>query len=232
MRRAQFGPGRAPRSVRLATVLVAAGLVAGCSSGGQPGVSVAPSPTVDDATCASTAAPLQHQSPTIEALLPAKVLGRATYRWSVVGRCWLALTVGAYPGGVDGFLASLQGSGSPIPLNLDHLVYGVDGRVDTTADPPYFVYAAARPQDPAEVELAMLLLFGGASFVDVQTAPDLSQYDERTIAGKDVYVGTPAMVEQTSHQRGRPYLHETSDWMFLVISDSDAWATDALSQLP
>ena len=40
------------------------------------------------------------------------------------------------------------------------------------------------------------------------------------------------MVDQDVHQRGRPYFYETEDYLFLVLTDDDAWATDAIGQLP
>ena len=55
---------------------------------------------------------------------------------------------------------------------------------------------------------------------------------QATIAGKQVYVGTADMLAQDTHQRGRPYLYQTDRYVFLVITDDDAWAAGAIGQLP
>jgi hypothetical protein len=111
-------------------------------------------------------------------------------------------------------------------------VYGVAGRSDTKSDPPFFVFAAVRPANDDEVQLALLLLFGGARFHDVALASLLAYYKSETIGGKQVYVGTPDMLDQDTHQRGRPFLYQNDQYMFLVITDDDAWAADAIAQLP
>jgi hypothetical protein len=46
------------------------------------------------------------------------------------------------------------------------------------------------------------------------------------------FVGTPDMVTQSEHQRGRPWLYQTSSTMFVVITEDDALAEEAISQLP
>ena len=40
------------------------------------------------------------------------------------------------------------------------------------------------------------------------------------------------MLVQDEHQHGRPYLYQTDAYMFLLITDDDSWATDAIGQLP
>ena len=128
-------------------------------------------------------------------------------------------------------MAQFTTPSNPSPIDDTNLVYGVDGRSDL-ADPPFFVYAAVRPLNNEEVELALYLLLGGAGFLDTAGAIDLTHYQQKTIAGKQIYVGTPDMLGQDTHQRGRPFLYENDKYMFLVISDDDAWAADAIGQLP
>jgi hypothetical protein len=204
--------------------------------GGGPTTASSPSAPVSDATlveCGVSGHDLPHQSTEIEALLPPRVAGRDLARWSAVGRCWLGIAVGGYPGGVDGFLASINGAGNSATIDLSHLVYGVAGRSNTQTDPPYFVWAAGRPDDETEIAVATLLLFGGAGFQGgLDTATNLTNYTHRVIDGRDVYVGDASMVTQDSHQSGRPYLYQTDAWMFIVLTDDEAWATDAIQQLP
>jgi hypothetical protein len=174
---------------------------------------------------------LVHQAPEIEALLPDVVQDRPLTRWSVRGECWLELTISDAAARAQ-VVASATTPANPNPIDPAQLVYGVAGRSDTSADPPYFVYAAVAPQQDDEGSLVLLLLLGGAGYHDIAAGLDPGNYEQRTIAGKPVYVGDPSMVDQTAHQQGRPYLYETSTHEFLVIADDEAWAADALAQLP
>jgi hypothetical protein len=187
-----------------------------------------PSPT----TCPTAAAAgLQHQAPEIEAVLPATVAGHALARWSVRGECWLELAYNTQTD-IAAFLAAFTTAANPNPNDPAQLVYGVDGRSNTQTDPPYFVFAALRPQNSDEASAAMYLLAGLATYQDPSTAGDLTRYKQETIAGKKVYVGTLAMLAQSVHQRGKPYLYQTDQYTILVITDNDAWAADAIRQLP
>ena len=173
-----------------------------------------------------------HQVPELEALLPPSIAGRPLSRWSVRGRCWLELTISRPPADLDAFVAGFETPNDQHKIDLTNLTYGVAGRSDTSKDPPYFVFGAARPQDRDETSVAVALLFGGSSFNDITAADDLANYQEQTIAGKQVYVGSADMLAQTEHQRGRPFLYQNDDYMFLVITNDDAWAADAIRQLP
>jgi hypothetical protein len=175
-----------------------------------------------EAIVAGTSA-LPHQSPDAEKVLPASAGGRPLARWSVTGRCLVDLVIAGKPPGLESALAG---------IDLSVLALGVAGRSDTHADPPYFVFAARRPQGPGELDAAVALLFGAAGFLDVTSGPDLDRYEAQTIAGKDVHVGKAEMIRQTEHSRGRPYLYQTDAWMFIIITDSDEWAADAIGQLP
>ena len=136
------------------------------------------------------------------------------------------------PADIDPFVARYITPSNPHPIDDTTLVYGVAGRSDLTTDPPYFVYVAVRPQDDAEVALVLALLFGGAGFKDIAAAADLNTYQQKTIGGKQVYVGTLDMLGQDAHQRGRPFLYQNDQYLLLVIAGDDAWAADALNQLP
>jgi hypothetical protein len=157
--------------------------------------------------------------------------GRSLARWSLRGRCWLQVALTAKAGGVDDFVKTFETPDGP-PINLDNLAYGVAGRSDTSTDPPYFVWVASRPVDEDEIGLALFLLLGGAGYHDVAAGDDLRNYEQQTIAGKDVYVGTEGMVNQDEHQQGQPYLYQTDDYMFVLVAADDAWVADAIGQLP
>jgi hypothetical protein len=191
----------------------------------------APTPTaVADESCLKSMTGMPHQAREIEALLPTTVAGRKLTVWSVRGRCWLIMA-GIPSTVIDELLASVDQAADP-PFDLDHLTHGIAGRSDTKNDPPYFVFAAARTYNADEIDIATFLMFGGAMFKGASAALNLALYDEQTIAGHDVWVGTEDMLEQSTHQRGRPYLYQTETTMFLVITDDEAWAADAIRQLP
>ncbi len=165
-------------------------------------------------------------------MLPSTVAGRQLAIWSVRGRCWLEMTLTLSDPDIDALVAGTLSDGPTTPIEPDHLAYAVAGRSDVQDDPPYFVFGAARPEDENEIDMVRLLMFGGAGFPDLDQASDLRTYKEATIAGKHVWVGTPQMLRQSEHQRGRPYLYQTDEFMFLIITDDDEWAADAIGQLP
>jgi hypothetical protein len=171
-----------------------------------------------------------HGAPELEAMLPATLAGRTLTRWSLAGRCVLEAIV-QDGSRIDSIIARADEL-DPRPLDLSHLRYAIAGRTDTTADPPWFVYAASRPLAADEIALSSLVLFGGGAFVDMSTADDLRTYQQATIAGKPVFVGDGAMLKQSEHQRGAPYLYQTDDAMFLVITEDRAWAEEAFAELP
>jgi hypothetical protein len=187
-----------------------------------------PSPSTSASACPVGSLP--HQAPEIEAILPGIVGGRALSRWSVRGRCWLELVM-VDPGAREELISQATTPANPDPVDPLQLVYGVAGRTDTSTDPPYFVFVAFRPEQPDAI-LPLLLLLGSAGYTDIAAGMDLQNYRQETIGGKQVYTGTPAMISQNSHQRGRPYLYQTETHMFLVLTDDDAWAADAIAQLP
>jgi hypothetical protein len=142
------------------------------------------------------------------------------------------VSTGRPPSEFDGLLGELETAEEPRPVDVSSLTYAVAGRSDTKADPPYFVFAAARGPTDKEITIALLLMFGSADFAHPFGAGDLSGYEARTLGGKQVYVGTVEMLGQSVHQRGRPYLYQDEDYMYLIIADDEAWAADAIAQLP
>jgi hypothetical protein len=165
-------------------------------------------------------------------MLPEAVQGRSLARWSVAGRCLIEISFALPDDQIDAMIGKLEAGTDAQRVDVSHLTYAVAGRSDTKADPPYFVFAVGRPTKDSEIEAAMTLLFGLIGFTDIQNAPDLTRYQKRSIADHTVYVGDAGMLRQDEHQRGRPYLYQTDDDLFLIVTDDDAWAEDAISQLP
>ena len=58
------------------------------------------------------------------------------------------------------------------------------------------------------------------------------QWPQRNRYELKAYVGRPDMLRQSEHRRGSPYLYQTDAYMFLLITDDEAWAEDALQQMP
>jgi len=197
-----------------------------------------PAPTATSAAvatelvpCAVAIATETHQAPELEALLPASVDGRTLLRWSVRGLCVINLFARELPDGEEAFLDDLFGPGSSATVDPDHLAYAVAGRNDTEVDPPHFVFAAARPGSADERDLNLFFLLAGAGVEDVTGAMNLDGFTARTIAGREVWVGTADLLASDEHQQGTPYLYWTETAFFLVVGSPD-WAVMALSQLP
>jgi hypothetical protein len=234
--------------MRARRLLVSLVIVSGCAGSAQPQASTSNPQGTEASRQTSSAvtatsspggcsynpdAPTRlHQAAELEALLPATVSGRSLAKWSLRGRCWLQAVVNRPAADIDADMAALDAEDKSSTIDLDHLALGVAGRSDTHNDPPYFVYGATRPHTNEEVGLALFLLFGGAQYHDLAHVADLSGFEERTLAGKVVYVGKDERLEQSDHQRGRPSAYQTDEYMFLVITDDEAWASDAISQLP
>jgi hypothetical protein len=173
-----------------------------------------------------------HDAPELEAQLPAHAQGRDLKRWSARGQCLLEVTIKS-PDNVQRAVSLLtHPAGSSAPVNMDRIAHAYAGR-QSNSDPPYFVIAADRSGTEDEIGVSLDLLFGGFGFEGgVAQASQLSRYEVRTIGPKRVYVGTTSMLRQDEHQRGRPYLYQTENTMFVVITDDDAWATEIFAALP
>jgi len=206
--------------------------------------SPSPSPSASNPTIASAAStsaaaadcpdpgPTHHDAPELESTLPSVVAGRELARWSIVGTCLLHAAVGSSSTDRATFLARADAVDPTHAIDLAELRYAVAGRSHVKTDPPYFVFAAKRSRSEEEIGFSMLLLFGLAGVHDPVGAAKLDGYEERSIGSRTVYVGSADMLDQTEHIRGRPYLYQTDDAMYLVVTDDDKWALEAIKQLP
>ncbi len=130
--------------------------------------------------------------------------------------------------GVDEFTAVVE----ELAVDVDDLRVAVAGRSDTETDPPYFVYVLFLPDDRDAYDAAVFLLLGmivGPENVQAYVEED---YETVTLGGKQVMVGSMDLIPQNEHQRGRTYEYVSGAFTYLVITDDEAWAADALRQLP
>ncbi len=166
---------------------------------------------------------LPHQAPEVEALAPATVDGRDLSIWSVKGDTWLEVA-GMTPGEISTVRKTVAEAG----VSLDDVAQVIAGRSSVEEDPPYFVYIYRIP--PGASDAVLPLAIGTAGF---KNGLDPSQFQTSTLGGKQVYVGTEDMLDQSEHQRGRPYWYEIDDQtLAIVVTDKEDWAIDALRQLP
>lgn len=165
-----------------------------------------------------------HDAPDLEAMLPREVAGRRLATWSVIGLDYLG-------GGPEGSPAlpllsmadrdAFEEMATSLGLVVDDWAMAVGGRSDVEGDPPYFVFAHRIKSVPA------VWLEPGHT-VDY---PDAGTWSQLTLGGRTVRVGTEAMLPQTQHVRGRPYVYDVGDVRFTIVTEDEAWATDALSGL-
>ena len=168
---------------------------------------------------------MPHQAPDLEALAPASVNGLPLTTWSVKGDGWLEMA-----GLSDAERATLRQEVTKAGGSIDEFAESISGRTSVEKDPPYFVYIYRMPGPSAAVDAALPLIIGTAGW-KAGLNPDL--FESRIVGGKQVYVGTEDMLEQSEHQKGRPYWYEIDEQtLAIVITDKEDWATDALSQLP
>ncbi len=170
---------------------------------------------------------MPHDDPGLEARLPKAVKGRELASWSLAGWCWVEESFGSG----DGFAraaSEIHESG----VDINELRIALVGRGDTRNDPPYFVWVIQVPASQDADALAVYLLAGAMGAVDPTHFADDRTWKALTVGGKKVQVGSAELVDQSDHQRGKPYIYETDSYLFAILADDPAWAADALRQLP
>jgi len=160
---------------------------------------------------------MPHQDAGLEAILPDYVGGKSLTAWSYRGAAYFTDVVGMTEADVTAARAEL----AQIGIDLDNIGFAVAGR-SSVDDPPYFVMAislagATAGEMPTEM------------FIDY---PSAGSFTPTLVGGKHVDVGVEAMFDQTEHLRGQPYVYSRGNVRFIVITDDNDWAADALSQLP
>jgi len=160
---------------------------------------------------------LPHEAPSLEAGLPSSVAGEQLEHWSMQGEHYFVAAGGLDAAGLAQLKTDLAKNG----LVIDDVAFAVDGRA-SLSDAPYFVNAfRVRGVQAASLPTNIAIDHPGAG-----------TFTAVTIAGKQVRRGTAAMLEQNEHQRGTPYVYDAGEVRYIIITDSESWATDALRQLP
>jgi hypothetical protein len=197
------------------------------SRSASPSASALASPEAD--SCAPGAEPgaaLPHGAPELETLLPTNVDGRRLEVWSMSGSCWLGMAFTT-----EAALTEFTAIVDELAVDVDDLRVALAGRSNTETDPPYFVYVLSIPDDPDAHDVAAYLLLGMLVGPENVQAYAEMEYETATLGGKEVLIGSIDLVPQNEHQRGRPYEYVTGDYSYLVLTDDQAWAEDALRQL-
>jgi hypothetical protein len=189
--------------------------------------SVPPDPSGEASRCGRLGF-LPHEAEELEPLLPVAIQGRDMATWSASGQCWLDM---AFP--TEAGLIEISKIVEEWDVDVADLRMALAGRSDTATDPPYFVYVMSIPDDTDAYDLATFLLLGmivGPENVDAT----ISGFDTETttVGGREVYVNRTDVVPQNEHQRGRFYWYTTATHEYLVLTEDEAWAADAFSQLP
>ena len=223
----------------LARGLPLALVVALLACSGPAGTGTSPIATSSEGASATSEASLQpeladcslpgngdypHNATALEAQLPKVVLGRDLTIWSVAGWCWVQFSVG------DEGVANFRPVASAESLQIDTMQYALAGR-SSQDDPPYFVHVLRYSADQTTTEFAIYLFLGSIGVLD-PAAFDSSSLEATTIGGKEVRIAPPELLDQSEHARGAAYFYDAGDYLFVIITDDEAWAQDAASQLP
>jgi len=131
---------------------------------------------------------------------------------------------GLSPDGIAATSRELESLG----VSLDDVVQATAGR-SAPGDPPSLVLAFRIPEAARD-------LLGGYAVAAAGFTRDTDQWDvvDQFVGGKPVSVGPTDLLVQSEHQRGRPYLYGSTalGTSFIVITDDEAWAEEALLALP
>jgi hypothetical protein len=121
----------------------------------------------------------------------------------------------------DEELASLEADLAAEGLALDDFAMGFAGRADPS-DPPYHVNVIHIKGVPAiDIPLGISM-----------EHPEAGEFEQLIIGGKQVWRGAAGMIEQSEHGRGTPYVYLSGEYHFIVLTEDEEWAADALAQLP
>jgi hypothetical protein len=164
---------------------------------------------------------LGHDAPELEARLPTAVRGRQLTSWSQTGHHWLTSVFD----GDDAFEVDYLAAGN----ELTHLRFAFAGR-SRPEDPPYFVTAISRTPGSEEYDYALFLMMGAAGVEPEEYLAD-ARWDTIYIGETLVRVGTASMLPQDEHQRGKPYFLELDAYAYLIVTDDEPWAREALGDV-
>ena len=89
------------------------------------------------------------------------------------------------------------------------------------SDPPYFVNAYRI----SGLQGRLIPRTTGLDF------PDLGTWRTLTVAGRKVAVGDDSMFDQAQDSHIRPYVWNSGQVHYMIVTDDDAWAAEVLGQL-
>jgi hypothetical protein len=187
------------------------------SPSGEPTPTVAPPSSATGSNLPSACLPPPHDASDLEKLLPTRIAGRPLEIWSVHGERMITCISGGTPADVADLDAALASEG----LGLDDISVVIAGRADVANDPPYFIFAYQLLGRPGSE-------FPSTTGVDF---PDAAAFHEADIEGKYVLVGETAGMDQSEHARGRPYVWNGPTIHYLIVTDDERWAAEALRSL-
>ena len=165
----------------------------------------------------SACLPLPHDAQDVENLVPTTIAGRPLAIWSVHGERMVSCITGGTSGDVADLAAALATEG----LGLNDISVVIAGRAVVATDPPYFIFAYQLAGHPGSE-------FPSTTSVD---NPDAVAFHEANIEGKHVLVGETAGMDQSEHARGKPYVWNSPTTHYLIVTDDERWAVEALRSL-
>jgi hypothetical protein len=165
-----------------------------------------------------------HGDPDLEGLLPLSVAGRPLERWSVSGAGYPFLRVL----GIQGDIRAVDGRLKAIGLLPRDVSFAFAGR-SSPEEPPKSIIVHRYRGVPIGTVRQVLELKVGFGVVD---DPEIDDWTEVEIAGRHVLRGVDAMIMQTEHARGVPYVYDVRDLHFAIVTDDEGWADEALRLLP
>ena len=182
-----------------------------------PDPTTAPPSSGTESNLPSACNPLPHDAPDLEKVVPTVIAGRPLTIWSVHGERMVTCITGGTAADVADLAAALAAEG----LGLNDISVVTAGRTDVATDPPYFILAYNLVGHPGSE-------FPSTTAVDY---PDAAAFHEADIEGKHVLVGETAGMDQSQHVRGRPYVWNSPTIHYLIVTDDEAWAAEALRSL-
>jgi hypothetical protein len=154
----------------------------------------------------------------LERRLPDRVAGRDLALWSVRGES----VVRCLTHGSDQDLAAFRDASEAAGVSIDDYMIAIGGRSDVDTDPPYLVFAYRLAGHKAADA------FPRAMGLD---HPGSKPWRTLTIGGKRVLVGDESMLDQTPQVRGRPYVWNSGEVHYLIVTAEASWANEVLSHL-
>jgi hypothetical protein len=162
-------------------------------------------------------ATLKHEAAPLEAGLPDRVQEQVLERSSLRGEDYFVSFVGLNSAALAQTKADLAASG----LTVDDVALAAALPAD--AEGPTNAVFAFQVRGVAAATLPDSVLIDH---------PDAGSFTAVVIAGKSVRRGTAGMIDAGGLVQGIPYLYDLGTIRFIVVTNDEDWAADAVAQLP